>query len=330
MATISIVGSETLLGREVREGLEKAGLRSSLQLIGASEDSGGILAGNAGEATVMSPMDERLLRASDVIVSASDSAGTAKAWSFVEDSRTTFVDLGGSLENDPGARLRSPITENGTYAGGSNLLVVAHPAAVVLSLLLARLHRAAPVRHSIVQVFEPASERGNAGLQELQHQVTSLLSFRPMEKRVFDAQLGFNMLARYGEEAPESLANVEARIDRHLATLLAGAVPMPSLRVVQAPVFHGHSFSVWVEFESRPSAEAAGEAIASAQIDVRGNDVEPPTNVGVAGQGGLTVGMIEPDRNHPRAMWLWAAADNYQVTADNAVALVRSVLGATE
>ena len=329
MATISIVGSDTLLGREVRERLEKAGLRSSLQLIGASDESS-ILAGNEGEATVMSPMDERLLRASDVIVSATDAGGTAKAWSLVEDSRTTFVDLSGRLESDPGARLRSPVTENGTRAGSSNLLVVAHPAAVVLSLLLARLHRASPIRHSVVQVFEPASERGTAGLQELQQQVTSLLSFRPMEKRVFDAQLGFNMLARYGEEAPESLADIESRIDRHLATLLAGAVPMPSLRVVQAPVFHGYSFSVWVEFESRPSAQMAGEAIASAQIDVRGADVEPPTNVGVAGQSGLTVGMIEPDRNHPRGMWLWAAADNYQVTADNAVALVRSVLGESE
>ena len=102
---------------------------------------------------------------------------------------------------------------------------------------------------------------------------------------------------------------------------------MPSLRVIQAPVFHGYTFSIWVEFESRPAAEAVAEAIASAQIDVRGADVEPPTNVGIAGQSGLTVGLIEPDRNHPRAMWLWAAADNYQVTSDNAVELVRSALG---
>lgn len=329
MPTISIVGSETLLGREVREGLEKARLGKSLQLIGASDEASGILAGSEGEATVMSPMDERLLRASDVIVSTTGAAATARAWSFVEDSKTTFIDLSGRLESDPGARLRSPLTET-AYSGTSNLLVVAHPAAVVLSMFLTRLHRAAPIRHSVVQVFEPASERGNAGLQELQQQVTSLLSFRPMEKRVFDAQLGFNMLARYGEEAPEALADVEARIDRHLATLLAGAVPMPSLRLVQAPVFHGYTFSMWVEFESRPSADAAAEAIASAQIDVRGADVEPPTNVGVAGQSGLTVGMIEPDRNHPRGMWLWGAADNYQVTADSAIALVRSVVGDTE
>ena len=327
MATISVVGGETLLGREVREGLEKAGLRGSVQLIGDSEESAGLVSGAEGEVTVMSPLDERLLRASDVIVSATTAAASKRAWSYVEDSRVTFVDLSGGLESDPGARLRAPLTEIGTHPGISNLLVVAHPAAVVLAELIGRLHRSSPLRHSIVQVFEPASERGSAGLNELQQQVTGLLSFRGLPTRIFGAQLAFNMLGRFGEDALESLADVEARIDRHLATLLAGTAPMPSLRVIQAPVFHGYTFSIWVEFESRPAAEAVAEAIASAQIDVRGADVEAPTNVGIAGQSGLTVGLIEPDRNHPRAMWLWAAADNYQVTSDNAVELVRSALG---
>ena len=59
------------------------------------------------------------------------------------------------------------------------------------------------LRHSVIQIFEPASERGQAGIHELQQQTTSLLSFRQLEKKIFDAQLGFAMLARYGEDAPE-------------------------------------------------------------------------------------------------------------------------------
>jgi aspartate-semialdehyde dehydrogenase len=328
VATVSLVGSDTQLGREVRDGLTKAGLRASVQLIGVSDESSALEPGPEGEATVISAMEETRLRASDLIVSATDAAGTAKAWGYVSDGGPTLIDLWGSLEPEPSARLRSPLTEpNGQVSGKSNLLVLAHPASVVLALLLHRLHRSFPLRQSVIQVFEPASGRGTAGLLELQQQVASLLSFRPMEKRIFDAQLGFNMLPQYGEDAPEALAEVEARVYRHLATQLAGAVPMPSLRVVQAPVFHGHSFSIWAEFESRPSAQQLGEAIASAQIEVRGSDVEPPTNVGVAGQSGVSVGMIEPDRSHPRAVWLWAAADNYQITADGAVSLVRSLLG---
>ena len=43
------------------------------------------------------------------------------------------------------------------------------------------------------------------------------------------------------------------------------------------------------------------QALGSSNIDVRTADHEPPTNVGVAGQGGITVGSIAQDRNQPRA-----------------------------
>ena len=120
----------------------------------------------------------------------------------------------------------------------SRVHVLAHPAATAIALILSRLPHA--LRHSVIQIFEPASERGQAGIHELQQQTTGLLSFRQLEKKVFDAQLGFAMLARYGEDAPEQLATVEQRIDRHLASLLASTparVPMPSMRLTQAPVF---------------------------------------------------------------------------------------------
>ena len=65
---------------------------------------------------------------------------------------------------------------------------------------------------------------------------------------------------------------------------------MPSLRLIQAPVFHGYSFSAWVEFEGNPGMEALESGLAAPHIEVRGADFEPPTNVGQAGQGGIAVG----------------------------------------
>ena len=61
-------------------------------------------------------------------------------------------------------------------------------------------------------------------------------------------------------------------------------------------------------------------------IDVRGADFEPPTNVGQAGQGGIAVGAIMPDRNNPDAMWLWFVADNVRLAAENAVAVARQLV----
>jgi aspartate-semialdehyde dehydrogenase len=68
------------------------------------------------------------------------------------------------------------------------------------------------------------------------------------------------------------------------------------------------------------------ESLASAQIEVRGADLEPPTNVGSVGQPGVTVGLIETDRNDPKALWMWAVADNFRVTVENALETARQLL----
>ena len=61
-------------------------------------------------------------------------------------------------------------------------------------------------------------------------------------------------------------------------------------------------------------------------IEVRSIDVEPPTNVGQAGQGGIAVGAIQPDRNNSDACWFWIVADNLRLTAENGVAVARQLV----
>ena len=101
---------------------------------------------------------------------------------------------------------------------------------------------------------------------------------------------------------------------------------MPSLRVIQAPVFHGYSFSAWVQFESSPEIDAVEQWLATGLIDVRGEEMEPPTNVGNAGQGGIAVGRIEPDSNDAEACWFWAVTDNVRLLAENAIEVARQAL----
>jgi aspartate-semialdehyde dehydrogenase len=205
---------------------------------------------------------------------------------------------------------------------------IAQPAAIAIAMVLPRLHAQFPVRRSAIHIFEPASERGTPGVEELQQQTVGLLSFKNMPKKIFDAQLSFNMLPQYGEDAPVTLESAELRIERHLATLLSRGVglsavppPMPSLRLIQAPVFHGYSLSLWVEFEENPGVEAVESALTDARIDVRRSDLEPPTAVGIAGQDGVAVGAVAMDRNDPQACWCWLVADNLRLAAENAVAV---------
>jgi len=326
--SIVIVGGETLAGKEIHDLLEARHLSTDLI---ASLDGGeaSILTHTKDEPVVMQSLQSADLAGAQIVILAADKETSRQAYEKIREGKaaSVVIDVGGALEDLAESRLRAPMVEGEGFQAQARVQTIAHPAAIAIALLLTHLQKARAVRRSVIQVFEPVSERGKAGIDELQKQTVALLSFKPLPKEVFDTQAAFSMLSQYGAESRHSLEEIELKIDRHLASLLAhSGAPMPSLRLVQAPVFHGYSISAWVEFEENPGMDGVFQALGSAHIDVRTRDHEPPTNVGVAGQGGIAVGSIAQDRNQPRAWWFWMAADNLQIVAENAGEVVREAL----
>jgi aspartate-semialdehyde dehydrogenase len=316
---VAVVGGDTLLARELREVLAETKPAPRVELISGISES---LASDDEEPVVMVPLAAASFEGASVAFLAGTHASSRKALKIAS-KNTVLVDLTSALEEQPNARLRAPLAEKAPVKNLGAVQVIAHPAAIAIAMFLTRLSECAPLRRSIIHVFEPASERGQKGLDELQQQNVAVLSFQKLKTEVFDTQLAFAMLARYGEEATEPLEGIEQRVEKHLASLLAAwdSIPMPSVRLIQAPVFHGHSFSAWVEFEENPGVEALQMALNGSGIDVRTD--EPPTNIGVAGQNGLSVGAITVDPNQSRACWFWMASDNFRLSAENAVAVMK-------
>jgi aspartate-semialdehyde dehydrogenase len=327
-ATIALVGSDSLLAREIRDLVATTAAPFDLRLIAADGEHAGVLTRVGDEPAVIGRLSAVSLSGADAVVLAGDAESSRKALRLLGDPPvSSVIDLTYAAEELPGARLRAPMVEDAAPAG-EGIHVIAHPAAIAVALFLRRLHAAHPVRRSVIQIFAPASEQGTAGIEELQQQTVSLLSFKSMPRAVFDAQLAFNVLPRYGEDAPVAHEQTELRIERHLASLLARSredVPMPSLRVLQVPVFHGYGFSAWVEFEEPPQLPDVEEALAAGSIEVRGSDVEAPHTVGQAGQDGISVGAISADRNHVAAAWFWFVTDNLRLAAGNAIAVARQL-----
>jgi aspartate-semialdehyde dehydrogenase len=331
--TFALIGSESLLGREIRDIVATSVPDMELRLIAADEERAGTLTRVGDEPAMVSELDASSLEDARGIFLAGSAESSRNALELRAGNAAPLIDLTGAAEEEPEATLRAPMVER--EAGENedrpaNIHVVAHPAAIALALFLRRLHAHDAIRRSVIEIFAPASEHGASGVEELQQQTISLLSFKNLPRAVFDTQSAFNLLARYGDEAPAKLEESELRIERHLATLLAipgegEDAPMPSLRLIQAPVFHGYSFSAWVEFENNPGVEAIESALVAGPIEVRGEEFEPPNNVGQAGQSGIAVGAIAPDRNDSDAVWFWIVADNLRLAAENAVAVAREL-----
>src|SRR5581483_4595144 len=263
---IALVGGSTLKSRELRDVAASGYPDAIVKLIAAEGDEAGTLTEQAGEPVVITDLDAENLRGASAVLLAASPELTRKVLDM--NLPGAVIDLTYASEDDPRARLRAPLVEPSGFTAGGTVHEIAHPAAIALAQFFNALHLRHRVRASVVHIFEPASERGAKGVEELQQQTVSLLSFKGLPKDVFDAQLSFTMLARYGEEAPAALEEIELRIERHLATLLANSsrAPMPSMRLLQAPVFHGYSFSLWVDFDENPGVEAIEKTLLAAAV----------------------------------------------------------------
>jgi aspartate-semialdehyde dehydrogenase len=228
-----------------------------------------------------------------------------------------------SLVHIPFLDRRFPIA--GVNASPLAIHVSAHPAVIVISSLLLRLAARFPLQTAVAQVYVSASESGARGIEELQRQTISLLSFQKFPHQVFGAQLAFNLLSRLGRSGTGEMPGLEARLRRQLHDYLGARVPRPALRLFLAPIFYSVGVSLYVETAAPVMPEAAAAALAGERIRVRRAAHEPPTPVEVTGSSDILVDSISTDAEHPNGLWLWAVADNLHLAATNALEIAASL-----
>jgi aspartate-semialdehyde dehydrogenase len=319
---VAIVGATSLKGKEIAEVLRERNFPAiDVRLLDDDESLGQLEAVGDEMNFVQSIRSEQFERVDFAFFSA-DPRSTRNNWKVARDLGDTIVDLTFALEEEPGASVRSPWIERQTsHLVAPELqpgpVVVAHPAATVLALLALRIGSAIKVERLVATVFEPASENSQKGMDELHEQTVNLLSFQELPKNVFDTQVAFNMVARYGQRSNLALDAVSQRIRRHYRKIAPGAVE-PALQVLQAPVFHGHAFSIYLETENPVAVADLSQALSGEHVVVSGSPEDTPTNVSAAGQEDILVS-VTADANQKNGVWLWVTTDNLRLAALAAV-----------
>jgi aspartate-semialdehyde dehydrogenase len=319
---VAIVGAASLKGKEVAEVLRERNFPAvDIRLLDDDESLGRLEAVGDEMNFIQSVRSDQFERA-DFAFFVSNPQSTRKNWKTARDLGNTIIDLSYALEDEPGASVRSPWIERQTAQPIAPELqpgpvVPAHPAATVLALLALRSGKVARIERMVATVFEPASENGQKGMDELHEQTVNLLSFQELPKNVYDIQVAFNMVARYGQRSELALEAVAERIRKHYRRIAAGA-PELALQVLQAPVFHGHGFSIYVELERPISAADFSQALAGEPVVVAGDPADTPTNISAAGLAEILVS-ITKEVNEKNGFWLWVTTDNLRLAALTAV-----------
>ena len=320
---VAIVGAASLKGKEVAEVLEQRNFPATDIKLLDDDETLGQLEAVKDEITFIQSLRSEQFENVDFTFFASDAECTRDSWRQVQTVGSAIVDLSYALEDEPGAAVRAPWVERQLGEVTAPELqpgpaVVAHPVSVVLALLSLRLQGALPVRRQAATVFEPASEHGQKGMDELHQQTVSLLSFQSLPKQMFDVQVAFNMVPRYGEHSQASLSSTSERIVKHFRRIAHDRVSAPSVLVLQAPVFHSHALALHVEFEAAADIAKITSALAGDYLTIVPPSEEAPNNVNAAGQGDILVSIM-PDASDANAAWIWAACDNLRLAAVTAV-----------
>lgn len=329
---IAIVGATSLKGKELKEVLEERPLAVQKLALLDDDEALGRLTEFEGEPAFVLPIEPGTFADFDLIFFASTTDVFTRAhWPGAARSGAAVIDLSHGLLDVPQARVRIPALEKESPyvapADGPRWFVIPHPVAAVLLTLWGRLKGAFNIRHLVVNAFEPASERGAAGIDELQEQTVRLLSFQKFPQIVFDAQLAFNLLVRYGADSRSRLEAVETVIRREVELSAHELAERLALRVIQVPVFHSHCLSILVEFDEAPALTAVEKALQGSGVTVLSEQDEPAGAIAVAGRDDIVVGPILQDSGRRNAFWLWVAVDNLRLTARAAVEVAESLVG---
>lgn len=317
---ISIVGSTSPLGKELRELIEGPEFPVGKLSLLETEEYAGLLQEFAGEiriTQIVSPAsfedtDIAFFACSPEIIKAYAATGAAFPDLTID---LTQTGRDGSLFL-AGVSDASRLKTTGYY-------VNPHPAAIALGRVLARIQNGFQIEAASVTIMEPASERGSPGIDELQEQTVALLNFQPVEHKTFPGQLAFNLLSE-----SHTLGQMENLVRSQLATLLGQRMPSLGVAVVQVPVFHAHAFSMFLQLKESVSVEQLREAlqVGGSGVIVHSDEGLTPSPVTVVGSDAVQVARIAADPVRPGSFFLWLIADNLRVAASNALQIAESLM----
>src|SRR5579862_9698441 len=168
----AIVGAASLKGKEVAEMLNERNFPAADIRLLDDDESLGQLEAMGDEISFIQRVRAEQFEHVDFAFFASDQESTRRSWKDARDAGSAIIDLSSVLEDEPGATVRSLWIERERGQLPPPELqpgpcVTAHPVSIMLALLLLRLKKSGTVRRAVATVFEPASEHGQRGMDEL-------------------------------------------------------------------------------------------------------------------------------------------------------------------
>lgn len=340
---IAVTGAASRTGQAVRTILadENHVRPDNVRLLEHGSDEA-IISEYAGQATLIGGLEPDAIADRDLVFLCGSAAESAGCLLWQRKRGSLFVDLSGvaALRGDaPVVNLAVDASALGgpTFGGGEvsgppaavpETVAAPHPLSYALSTLLAAIDRAAGVVSTVAVVHRPAADFGEVGLEELHKQTVSLLSFGEVPKVTYGRQIAFNLVPQTvlddsGGEEP----GLDDRVSSEVRRILRWPASRAAVRILVAPVFHGHTGLVHVRPARKVSIrEIMGVLKELEGVTVTGSMRAAPTPVEIAERPEFMVVTVAPDGGEESGFWIWLAGGDLPAhAARNAVEIAARV-----
>ena len=193
--------------------------------------------------------------------------------------------------------------------------IIANPNCSTIQMLvaLAPIHRKFGITRINVATYQAVSGAGQAGINELAKQTSSLLSFQEMKREVFPQQIAFNVIPQIDSFQDNGYTREEMKMVWETQKILDKNI-LVNPTCVRVPVFYGHSEAIHLETEQPITVKEVKALLENARgVELLDNPDEmifPTPTVTCSGNDPVYVGRIRKDISSKNGINLWVVSDN--------------------
>ncbi len=329
---IALVGTDSLRGKEIKEVLSRRDIHfEEIDFFDPEvEEEYSKLTRFRGEPRIIHHLDEDSLVGADLVFLASEKKINRKYGSLAGQLKFQVIDLSETFNRDKNIPLAvAGINDEEVIKERPQIIANPHPVTIILGHVFYSIQKEIGLSKAVAFILQPVSAFEESGIEELANQSVDVLNSTSLSKKVFKAQIAFNLLSYIEPMDKNGFSPTERQIITEIKRVLNSMVFPFSLAIIQAPVFHTYSIMVYLELRKKAETKALRELFkASPYFQLSAPSVASPVScASVAGQDKIFIDQIKRDSFLPSSFWVWVVADNLtRGSALNALEIAKKII----
>jgi aspartate-semialdehyde dehydrogenase len=309
---VAVLGATGAVGGELLALLEERRFPVRHLKLLASGRSAGKRLRFAGEDVPVEEAGPCSFRNVDLVLSSAGGAVSRELLPHAVREGAVVVDNTSYFRMDPEVPLVVPEVNADRIADNRGIIANPNCNAIILSLVLAPLHREFGVERVHIASYQAASGAGLRAMEELKAETAAVLAGKPFERSVFPQPYAFNCFIHNTRLLDNGYVEEEMKVVNELRKILGDPAFNANIHCVRVPTLRAHGEALNVRFRRDASPEAVDDLLSRAHgvrvmADRERNRWCTPLDA--SGQDEVLVGRVRRDLSQANTLDLWIVGD---------------------